>query len=170
MEVVRYYPYRIARIRDVQITLSIEHCKGFIDEIKNQCSSEIPRGMFPNHSCFEIIDEHYQRILIWICDFNIMFGTQIELIYPENNGIEIKRWSVKVVRYYPYRKGFVRGTGIAIPREFAKPLEDLLHQLNGSKIDNHVCFEIVDDRGENRAIMFTDHECITGEYVKDGSW
>ena len=48
---------------------------------------------------------------------------------------------MKVLKYYPYRTGIVRG--IEVLRELTRPLEEKLHELNGTQIDNHVCLDIL---------------------------
>jgi hypothetical protein len=72
---------------------------------------------------------------------------------------------MKIVKYYPYRKGLVRGH--AIPRELARPLEEELCKLAGVSIDNHVCFFLLDEYSNPFAVMFHDLVCVFGQEVDE---
>jgi hypothetical protein len=75
---------------------------------------------------------------------------------------------MKIIRHYPYRTGSVHG--ISFPRETMRDLEVELNQLAGKQIDNHVCFSIVDERGNLCAVMFHDLVCIVGKEVEERRW
>jgi len=66
---------------------------------------------------------------------------------------------MKVIKYYPYRTGIVRGT--EIPRELMRSLEEALYkEIKVKHFDNHVCFSVIDERHKPFAVMFHDLVCI----------
>ena len=76
---------------------------------------------------------------------------------------------MKVIKYYPYRTGIVRG--IELPRELTRAVERELYDQTGLKdFDNHVCFSFADEHGKPGAIMFHDLICIVGKSVEDKRW
>jgi len=76
---------------------------------------------------------------------------------------------LKVLAYYPYRKGYVRGEGVVhFPREMMRDFEHALAELAGVKPDNHTCYLIRLDGfldSEIRAFMFSDLNMTMGNTI-----
>jgi hypothetical protein len=75
---------------------------------------------------------------------------------------------LSVVKYYPYRTGYVHG--VQIPREIMRGLEEQLCKESQVGIDNHVCFSIIDTAYKPFAVMFHDFTCVIGENVEERKW
>lgn len=84
--------------------------------------------------------------------------------------------SVKVLNHYPYRKAWVRGTGVvAFPREMMMTFEKHLAQQAGVKPDNHTCYVVeMASFPENivKTFMFTDLYVFMGSHgnLDVGNW
>lgn len=80
---------------------------------------------------------------------------------------------MKIINFFPYRKGIVRGNVLSFPRIVMKSLENELAKMIDVDKDNHVCYLIeVKSFPENiqRGVMFTDLECLIGDTVQEKSW
>jgi hypothetical protein len=87
-------------------------------------------------------------------------------------GFEAK---MKVLKYYPYRKGFIRGTSVLqFPIEPMRNFQKMLAQLAGVDCDNHTCFlvEIEDSACREKIVgfMFSDSIMYMGDRVEEKSW
>lgn len=78
------------------------------------------------------------------------------------------REKLKVIKYYPYRSGFVRGA--TFPRETMRSLEEHLFQQIGQRPDNHTCFLVEDMYYNPVAVMFHDLQCVIGAAVEERKW
>lgn len=76
--------------------------------------------------------------------------------------------NVRVMKYYPYRTGFVRGA--TFRRATMRPLEEHLFKEAGVRIDNHTCFLVKDLYHQPVAVMFHDLQCIIGKEVEERRW
>lgn len=74
----------------------------------------------------------------------------------------------RVIKYYPYRTGIVRGLDIS--RDLVKPLEESLFKEIGQEADNHTCFAVMGEHGTMGAVMFTDTVCVFGNRVEERRW
>ncbi len=78
---------------------------------------------------------------------------------------------MKVLRYYPYRTGMIRGRFLhSLPRKLMEPIEKELCKQAKVTPDNHTCFLISGEHYETYAIMFSDFECTIGETIEDRKW
>jgi len=83
---------------------------------------------------------------------------------------------VKVLKFYPYRKGFVRGNSvIQFPIEPMRNFQKMLAQIAGVDCDNHTCFlvEMEDAAISDKkvvAFMFFDLVMYMGDRVEEKSW
>lgn len=82
-------------------------------------------------------------------------------------------YMMKVVQFYPYRTGYVRGNTIQFPREWMETFENELARISGNKRDNHTCYIVRFDGYPDeriRAFMFTDSLMIMGDRVDVKNW
>jgi hypothetical protein len=80
---------------------------------------------------------------------------------------------MKILDYFPYRKGYVRGNSMKFPRDSLKSLEIVLAQRYGLRPDNHVCYLVQIQSFPKdivKGIMFTDNNCIIGDRIDAGAW
>jgi hypothetical protein len=80
---------------------------------------------------------------------------------------------MKVLDYFPYRRGYVRGNPMKLPRESMKSLEETLAKMYGLRTDNHVCYLVQIQsfpKDVVKGIMFTDSNCIIGDRVDAERW
>lgn len=76
--------------------------------------------------------------------------------------------NLRVLRYYPYRTGFVRGA--TFPREQMKSLEEYLFAKDSRRPDNHTCFLVEDLHYHIIGVMFSDLSCVIGDSVEERKW
>jgi hypothetical protein len=81
---------------------------------------------------------------------------------------------IKVLKYYPYRKGFVRGDLVLqFPITPMRDFQQLLAHIAGVKCDNHTCFLVeIKTISNNKivAFMFSDLTMYMGDRVEEKSW
>jgi hypothetical protein len=76
---------------------------------------------------------------------------------------------MKVLAYYPYRKGYIRGKGVIhFPIELMRDFQHALAKLAGVNPDNHTCYLVQMDGYldyEIRAFMFSDLNMTMGNTI-----
>jgi hypothetical protein len=93
---------------------------------------------------------------------------------------------MKVLAFYPYRKGFVRGNTVQFPRDAMKSFEKTVAQVAEQSgvvrflardhddkpihCENHTCFTIRMENDEICSFMFTDSLMIMGNRVDVKDW
>lgn len=80
---------------------------------------------------------------------------------------------MKLINFFPYRRGYVRGNTLYFPRSLMKSLEIELAKMAKVNMDNHVCYFVeLESLPENikKGIMFTDFNCIIGDRIDIKPW
>ena len=81
---------------------------------------------------------------------------------------------IKILKYYPYRTGFVRGDSVLVfPIEPMRNFQKMLAQMAGVQCDNHTCFLTeMETTGEKKivAFMFSDLIMYMSNQVEEKSW
>lgn len=79
---------------------------------------------------------------------------------------------MKVMKHFPYRTGYVRGTDVVeFPRIYMNDFEQELAKSAKVQIDNHTCYEVLNSAfpgNKTIFVMFTDSVIRIGTRIDKG--
>jgi len=73
MKLIKYYPYRTARVQDITVSLPRE----VLDKLEQDLAAQA--GQYrDNHTCYTFIDERHKERTAFFTDLVVHFGTVVE--------------------------------------------------------------------------------------------